>query len=285
MLGPVMVGTCIDIAMIEDDMPSEPWYSPLSRLRSLADVGWLVGFAVVLALLLWQREDTPLEAGVRLRLEPTHQRRGLYYNGARLGEVVHRIRRYKKGWRIEQTFYVVQPRRLEVGSSKLVLRQDLSLDRIAVSMDPTGLAKLTGIGSSLAGKLGLGRLHLAGHCLLETGNCQVQGKLGQRRFHQVIDVGRGPVTPSAVFPLLARGVLGNRAQLTIFDPISLSRKVIVYQIVERTALVVAGQRFAGAVRVRQDIEGMNTELWLDRKGRVLKEVLPLGITMKHEAWL
>jgi hypothetical protein len=276
-------------------VPSEPWYSPLSRFRWLLDAAWLVGFGVVLVALLWRQEGTALRAGVRLDLVAGGQKRGLYFKGQRLGEVIHRISKREKGWLIEQRFMLAgapaslarkkNAGRMVIGHSRLELRQDLSLASIAVSADPSRLAKLTGVSTAITSRLGLGKLELDGHCLLETGNCQVQGRFGKRFFRQQIEVGRGPVVPSAVFPLLVRGVLGNRAQLTIFDPISLTRKVIVYQIVERKTLDLDGTLHRGAVRLKQDIEGLDTELWLDKRGRVLKEILPLGVVMKHEAWL
>lgn len=273
------------LALRWKSMPS--LFAPTSPLRKLVDLAWIGAFAVVMALLLGGREgQQSLKAGVRLELIEGKQKRGLYLpSGARVGEMHQRIERQEKGWRVTERFFVVSggASPAQIGWSRVTLRKDLSLHTISVSVDPTKLAALTGLGPDIASRLSLGRLKLSGVCRLATGNCDVSGSLGTRRINQTIAAGRGPVLPAALLPLLARGVLGNRAQLVVFDPLTLRRKVVIYQIVERTKREVAG-RMVPAIRLKQDVEGMNTELWIDTRGRLIEETLMLGVKVKHEAW-
>ncbi len=260
-------------------------FAPTSPLRTLVDVAWIAAFIAVMALMLCGGEGQRSLKGVRLELIEGKQKRGLYLpSGARVGEMHQTIERHKQGWRVTERFFVVAPGApRQIGWSRATLRQDLSLHTISVSVDPTKLAALTGLSPEIASGLSLGRLTLSGRCQLATGNCDVSGALGKRRVNQTILAGRGPVLPAALLPLLARGVLGNRAQLVVFDPLTMRRRVVVYQIVERTKREVAG-RMVPAIRLKQDVEGMNTELWVDARGRLIEETLILGVKVKHEAW-
>jgi hypothetical protein len=265
-------------------MPS--LFAPTSPLRKLVDLAWIVAFAVVMALLLRGGEGgQDLSAGVRLELIEGKQKRGLYLpGGARVGEMRQAIERRPKGWRVTERFFVSSGARPSmIGWSRVTLRKDLSLQTLAVSVDPSKLAGLTGLGPEIAKRLSLGRLTLNGVCRLATGNCNVSGSMGKQRISQTIAAGRGPVLPAALLPLLARGVLGNRAQLVVFDPLTLRRRVVVYQIVARRKRMVAG-RLVPAILLKQDVEGMNSELWIDTRGRLIEETLPLGVKVKHEAW-
>ena len=102
------------------------------------------------------------------------------------------------------------------------------------------------------------------------------------RLEEQFSVGRGPVVPSAVYPLLARGMLGNHAELQMFDPLTLARREIVYRIVGRESLALRdGQQVA--LKVDQEIGDLHMTVWLDDRGAVLREQLPLGLKMELES--
>ncbi|MBW2732100.1 MAG: hypothetical protein JRH20_06870 [Deltaproteobacteria bacterium] len=260
-------------------------FSSTSKVRSLFDLAWVVAFIVVLGLLYGGgRGRVAFDGSIQLDLPIGEQLRRITLRGKRVGVIKHRVERHKKGWRITQRFFAeIAKERVEVAWSRLVLRKDLSLESLAVSADPERLTQLMGLSGGLARLLNVGKLKLHGSCRLQSGRCRLQGNLGGKRVNQSVMAGRGPVVPTALFPLLARGVLGNQAELVIFDPMSLTRKVVKYEITGREQIEVGGARF-DALRVKQDVEGLPTTLWLDDRGRVLKEQLPMGLWVEHEAW-
>lgn len=263
------------------------WLSPTSRLRLLGDLAWLTGLAVVGVLLLGggSRDRRGLQSGVRLELIAGKQLRGLYLGKRRVGAARQHIERRAKGWRITDRYYaqVAGGKPEQIAWARLTLREDLSLEALSVGADPQRLATLTGLGPDIAKRLELGRLTLTGRCRIDTGECQISGQLGRRIIDQKVATGRGPVVPAALLPLLARGVLGNKAELVVFDPLTLRRRVITYQIVARAKLKLDGVEY-DAIHVKQDVEGTNTDLWMDTRGRLLQETLPLGVVVKHERW-
>lgn len=260
-------------------------FSSTSRVRSLFDLAWVAAFAVVMVLLYGGgKGQAAFDSSIQLDMPVGGQVRGIFMRGQRVGVIEHDIERYRRGWRITQRFFAqVGKERVDVGWSRLVLRKDLSMDTIAVSAEPGRLAKLMGVAGNLTKLLNIGKLKIHGSCRLRSGRCQVQGRLGDRRVDQSVMAGRGPVVPSAIFPLLVRGVLGKGAELVVFDPMSLSRKLVKYRTMGREVIEVRGQRMQ-ALRVKQDVEGFFSSLWLDDRGRVLKEQLPMGLVVEHEAW-
>ena len=262
-------------------------FRPDGLLRPIVDAIWVVAFVVLASVVAYRNQSSggPSRGGVALELKPMEQRRGVYRGSQRLGEVQHKVSRAGAGWRISQRYVAgAGTRAVEVGWSHTVLRADLSLDRLSVSVEPARLAGLLGLGASFAAQLNAARLRLRGSCNLETGRCQLNGSLGKRKIAEDIVAGRGPVVPSAVLPLLARGVLGNKAELGIFNPLSMQRQVVTFRIVGRGSLRLGGAAFP-AIELRQNVQGLETGLWIDAEGRLLREDLPLGVSIVHEAWL
>lgn len=270
--------------------------SPLTRAlaarwpRAALDLAWCAAFAGLLAAMLLRATSDPFSGGsrVELALVESAQRQGLYKDGRRVGSVVWEARRRGKGWTVRHQFSI-EPRsggeEQNAARSVLRLRRDLSLSGLALDADLHRLAQLSGsAGLLLAGLKDLARVTVRGECSLETGECLLDGKIGGREVSQSVTAGRGPVVTSAIYPLLARGSLGKKAELRIFDPLSLTQRVVEFRIEGRERLRLHSGSF-DTVRVGRDLEGLVTHVWIDNEGRVLKEELPMGLVVEHEAWI
>jgi len=93
------------------------------------------------------------------------------------------------------------------------------------------------------------------------------------------------VLTGTIYPLLARGSLGRKAEVTIFDPLSLRQHVVAFRIEGRERLQPPGGGGpVEAIRVARDLAGLTTRVWIDGDGKVLREEMPLGFTLEHESW-
>jgi hypothetical protein len=258
------------------------WLCPTSPLRVVLDLLWIGGFVVVLALMVVRAGVIgPFRSGVELSLMPGTQRRGLYREGRRIGQIMHRVERRERGWKIVEQF---SSGSISLGQAELSLRRDLSLRAIRIDIDLSALATVHAqVGQLIQLLGGDGRLELAGGCSSSSGECLFRGKIGSRPITHGMAAGRGPVLPSAVYPLLARGVLGKRVELNLIDPMSLQRRTVSFTVVGRRELRL-GETRHDALLVQQRFSGIESEIWLDRGGRLLKETLPMGLSLEHEAW-
>jgi hypothetical protein len=245
------------------------------------DLLWITTFGITFSLMLLREPKASGPRGaIKMELLEGQQRQGLYRQEKRMGTIQWKVKRRKRGWRIRQNFKIKNER---VASFRLDLREDLSLAGLGIWADIGQLGRLTGV-SSLFGSLTDGQqIELHGSCAMETGVCSMQGRIGQKPLRQQITAGRGPVVTSAVYPLLARGSLGRKAELTIFDPLSLQQRIVTFTIQKREQLELHGGTYQ-ALRVQRDLSGLNTRVWIDSRGRVLKEELPLGFVTEHESW-
>lgn len=258
------------------------WFSSTSRSRWVLDLLWVGGFvAVVVTMVLEARAFRPFESAVNLALIEGTQHRGIYREGVKLGEVVHRVERQPSGWRVSEAFALGGS---QVGEVRLQLRRDLSLRGLTADVDLTQLQGISGSSAAMFRLLGdVGRLRVRGDCHASTGSCLIAGEIGSRRISHALNVGRGPVLPSAIYPLLARGVLGRQVELSLLDPMTLQRRSVTFTLVGRRTLSLGGQQH-DAILLRQSFAGLESQIWLDRRGRVLKEELPLGLWIQHESW-
>jgi hypothetical protein len=296
----------------------------MPRLRSLLDLLWIAAFA---AIVLWM-QLRPSAAGsadgsLPLDLRPGEQRQGLYRHGVRLGTVTFTVRRAGKSWRVHHRFELGTGSAQRAAEVAMQLRADLSLARVRVDADLEVLAQLAGLPPLVLRELGSGgaaRLRLQGDCVSETGVCQLVGALGRRQLSFPVTAGRGPVIMDTIYPLLARGSLGRKAEVTVFDPLSLRQHVVAFRIEGRERLRPAGdgasvsgaaRKSPGplppsgvnplgppvgvnplgpgiaeveAIRVTRDLAGLTTRVWIDDSGKVLREEMPLGFTLEHESW-
>ncbi|MFH1131082.1 MAG: hypothetical protein V1754_07085 [Pseudomonadota bacterium] len=262
------------------------WLNANSRFRVVSDLAWLVGLTIVgLQFFMLPKAASPLNSGVQLALIEGTQHRGFYAQGKRLGAMVEKIAKTKNGWRVVEIFHWgnTQKEQEQVGQAILELRKDLSLQSFKVVADLMRLVSLTGIDPRVASSFKLGRLDVKGKCSVAMGECRVRGSLGKRGIAQMVTIGRGPVLTSAIYPLLAKGALSREVELSIFDPLSLQARVITYKILGQDKLKLQGQMHE-AVLVEQEYAGILTKLWLDRRGHVLKEQLPLGLEVQLESW-
>jgi len=252
--------------------------------RVLLDVGWCLAFGVLLALVLLRAPSGAFlgaSGEVKLVLVEGVQRQILLKDGRELGTVVSRVERHNQGWRVSHRFILDGQ---DAGRTVLDLRADLSLDALELDVDMERMGQLSGLPQVVrAGLRGLKQVKLRGKCSVETGDCQVRGKLGPHPLQQSVSAGRGPVVTAAIYPLLAQGSLGGRAEVRIFDPLSLSQRLVTFQVEGRERLRLRSGTY-DTIRVLRDLEGLATRVWIDRRGRVIKEQLPLGVVVEHEAW-
>jgi len=261
----------------------------MPRLRSLLDLLWIAAFA---AIVLWmQLRPSAARSGdatLPLDLQPGEQRQGLYRNGQRLGTVTFAVRRWDKGWRVRHRFELGGGQTQRAADVSMQLRADLSLAHLRLEADLEVIAQLVGLPPLVMRELGAGgtpTLRLQGDCVSETGVCQLLGALGRRQLTLPITAGRGPVLTGTIYPLLARGSLGRKAEVTIFDPLSLRQHVVAFQIEGDEQLrPLHGGPTVEAIRVSRDLSGIATRVWIDRRGTVLREEMPLGFTLEHESW-
>jgi hypothetical protein len=73
---------------------------------------------------------------------------------------------------------------------------------------------------------------------------------------------------------------GDSAELSVFDPSTLGRRMIRVMAIEREMLPVMG-RAVDALKVRVDVMGAVMSAWLDKDGTVLQEKGMLGFTLKR----
>jgi hypothetical protein len=278
------------------------------RLRLLLDVLWIAAFVgLVLWMQLRPRSSSAGDSTMPLELKAGEQRQGLYRNGDRLGVVVFDVTRVPKGWELRHEF-LLGPR--SGARIRMRLRSDLSLSSLNVQADLAALAELVGLPPALLREVG-GRagakLRLQGECSGASGVCQLVGALGTRQLRLPITAGRGPVVTGAIYPLLARGSLGRSAEITVFDPLSLRQHVVAFTVQGRetlrlrrvrcadgTACPAAGAACADgrpcasvdqeATIVKRDLAGVTTRVWIDSRGLVLREEMPLGVVLEHESW-
>lgn len=256
--------------------------SPTSRLRILIDLLWCVGFAVALSLILLRPSGAfAPDRGARLDLEEGVQVQALLRDKERVGSVQSEIRRRGKGWIVTHIF-TMQDR--QAGKVRTWLRADLSLERLSIEADLSRLGGLSGFSGFLVRQMkDFHLIRIQGDCEIETGTCQVNGVVGRHPVDLNVTAGRGPVVTSAVYPLLAQGSLGQQAEVTIFDPLSMRQRVVAFKVEGRESLRLTSGTF-DTIRVSRDLDGMNTRVWIDPRGRVLKEELPLGFVAEHESW-
>ena len=223
-------------------------------------------------------------SGQTLELEEGIQRQGIHWKGSRVGTVVTSIHRREGGWSVHNRFMI---KRHQAAVTHLTLYRDLSMSGIKMDADLTHLAELGGVSSILFRMLGeRGRIHVRGGCEFKTGICKVRGKVAGRDVDLPIHAGRGPVLTSAIYPLLARGSLGKQAELSLFDPLSLKRRVVTYRVEAREKITLKKGIRLEAVRVKRQMEGISSRVWIDPEGgRVLREELPLGIVFEHESYV
>lgn len=72
--------------------------------------------------------------------------------------------------------------------------------------------------------------------------------------------------------------VGDQIRTPIFDPMDGSKSDAIINVLEQAALEVSGRKVE-AWRVRASFKSLEITLWIDGEGRLLKGVMPLGITV------
>ncbi len=90
---------------------------------------------------------------------------------------------------------------------------------------------------------------------------------------------RPRITRSLGLPLPLTGLkVGQIIRLPIFDPVEGGKSDATIRVLEQADLLISGQKFA-AWRVRAEYRAMELVMWIDDEGRLLKGIMPLGITV------
>lgn len=249
----------------------------MQRFRRGVDLLWIGCFVAVLVRLSLVSAGTTIAGGqAPLTLSEADRRYGLYQADRKLAVARLITRRASTGWLLEQQWRIAKSQLLQL---EVALREDLSLREFSLRAE---LGALPEEARALVQELaGSGDVHLRGDCGDGTPYCSVSGKLGQHAISQRVLVGRGPVLVQAIYPLLARGMLGNKAEVSVFDPLTLGRRTVIFQVVGRESLVRAGRNDL-AIRIREQIGEFSSDVWLDREGAVLREDFPFGLRMEFE---
>jgi hypothetical protein len=262
--------------------------SSSNKLRTAFDLLWVAGFAATITLIVLRPSGAfAPDRAANLELEEGTQVQVLYKAGQRMGEVHAQIKRRSDGWVVTHLFFYGAADKggaTRAGKVRTWLRADLSLERLSIKADLSRLGHVSGLSGFLVRQMkDFHEIRIKGRCTMETGICQVSGQVGKHPIELDVTAGRGPVVTSAIYPLLAQGSLGQQAEVTIFDPLSLRQRVVAFTVEGRESLTLHSGVFQ-AIRVLRDLDGMNTRVWIDARGRVLKEELPLGLTVEHASW-
>jgi hypothetical protein len=263
--------------------------SSSNKLRVAFDLFWIAGFAATITLILLRPSGAfAPDRAANLELKEGAQVQVLYRKGQRMGEVHAQIKRLSDGWVVTHLFFSGAENKggsaARAGKVRTWLRADLSLERLSIEADLSRLGHVSGLSGFLVRQMkDFHEIRIKGRCIMETGICQVSGQVGRHPVELDVTAGRGPVVTSAIYPLLAQGSLGQKAEVTIFDPLSLRQRVVAFTVEGREELTLHSGTFE-AIRVLRDLDGMNTRVWIDARGRVLKEELPLGLTVEHASW-
>ena len=258
--------------------------SSTSRIRPLLDLAWLVSFAVVVLLLVIRsRGISSVDQDQPLDLREGIQQRGIYWKGDRVGTVVTGIHRRSGGWSVRNRFVI---KTKQVAATHLTLYRDLSLAGVKMDADLSHLAELGGLSALMFRMIGdRGKVRVRGGCEFKSGICQIKGKIAGRQVNLPVHAGRGPVLTSSIYPLLAQGSLGKQAEIALFDPMSLQRKLVTFRVEAREQIRLRNGTTLEAIRVTRDLQGVTSRIWIDPAGLVLREQLPLGIIFEHESFV
>jgi len=101
---------------------------------------------------------------------------------------------------------------------------------------------------------------------------------GGERIERTIPLAAPPVLRDLLGPVIAQGPLtpGRRLSLPGFDPWTLSTTPIEVEIIGPDTLVLMGQSLP-ATRIRQRLDGLTLDAWINERGEMLRQELPLGL--------
>lgn len=195
---------------------------------------------------------------------------GLYFQDRKIGLTrIHKTPRPDGRWdfRIESTLKLESlgvPARAE-----LELHAHLAPDRALESFE---LALRTGSQDFRAdGKVEAGRLQLG----LTTGG---------ERVERTLEMSAPPVLRDLLGPALSREPLTPGRRLTVpgFDPWTMSASPMEIEIVGPDTLVLMAQEVP-ATRIRQRLDGLTLDAWVNERGEMLRQELPLGLVAVRQS--
>lgn len=249
-------------------------------LRVVNDLFWIALFFAAFGYMAFRERDVAATAdGVALSLVEGTETRVVKRHDETLATIEQRTQRVGEQWEIEQRY---RHREATIGTILIVLRTDLSLERFSVDADMSQVIALSGLRQWIPqhdsqNKLNAATISVRGHCDPALNRCRMRGNIGDESFRQSVTIGKGPVVASAIYPLLARGMLGTQVELSLFDPLSLQKRTMMLRIVGKETIVLARREHL-SIKVEQTFSGILSKLWLDARGRVLKESFPFGFS-------
>ncbi len=112
---------------------------------------------------------------------------------------------------------------------------------------------------------------------------EIQSGLGSRKVVRRLQMEHAPVFDLTLPAVLVRQDLssGQRYQVTLFDPQSLSHRPAIIEVVGPEALSLGGL-MKPAIHFRRRVAGLQVDSWIDAKGRLLREVVDGGLELVAE---
>ncbi|MCK6573442.1 transglutaminase-like domain-containing protein [Myxococcota bacterium] len=107
---------------------------------------------------------------------------------------------------------------------------------------------------------------------------------GGERIERTLPLPAPPVLRDLLGPVIAQGPLtpGRRLSLPGFDPWTLSATPVEIEIIGPDTLVLMGQTLP-ATRIRQRLDGLTLDAWINERGEMLRQELPLGLVALRQS--
>ena len=111
----------------------------------------------------------------------------------------------------------------------------------------------------------------------------VRAQLGSETIRRVLPLREAPLVDLTVLKLLASRELkaGDRYQVTVFDPQTLSNRPVEIEVVG-LEIVKVQKEMEPAIHLRRALAGQPVDTWIDARGVVLKEKTTFGLMLRRE---
>lgn len=194
---------------------------------------------------------------------------GVYVGGRKIGYSHHRFVPTADGYRFEEQS-VLRMRVLDVDQTIRALvhgttGRDYALRSFVVSL-------FSGVGA------------LEAYGTVHTGELEINVRTGGEQSAQRLALAQPLYLPAGAREQFARGGLARGRQMTVhvFDASSMQNQALRLSVLGREALPGASGGSA-AWRVRESFRGIETTVWFDDTGRVLREEGPMGLATVRES--
>lgn len=248
---------------------------PWMRATRFAIVGVWAGLLIALASPhLWPAGEPPAPApGDVPRMAAAASGEdvwsGIYMNGSKIGYGHYRSTPAAAGLRIEETSLL----RLTVLDREQTVRATVTADADAdFSMRRFDVALTTDLGT------------FAARGTVSEGHLDLDVTTGGQTTSQRLPLDQPLYLPAAARARLTGGALHEGATLTlqVFDAAAMQHQPMTLRVVGRETLDDGGVAVS-TWKVRESFRGMESEVWLDDRGRSVRERGPMGLEVRRES--